>query len=118
MRIELHGLVLHGYHGVLEQERRDGQRFVFDVELEVGEAGASDRLEDAVDYRDVAACVREVSDGRPFMLLEALATALADELLSRFPVDRVEVRVRKPDVVLDPPVQSAAVRTTRERGRA
>ncbi len=90
MRIELRGLELHGFHGALDWERDRGQRFVFDVELEVGEAGASDRLEDAVDYRDVAACVREVSDGRAFRLLEALATALADELMARFPAERVE----------------------------
>lgn len=118
MKVVLHGLGLHGFHGVLEQERRDGQRFLFDVELEVGEAGASDRIEDAVDYREVAACVREVSDGQAYRLLEALATALADELLARFQVDRVDVRVRKPDVVLDPPVEFAAVTAVRERGRA
>jgi dihydroneopterin aldolase len=115
VRIELAGLELHGLHGALDEERRDGQRFLFDVVLEVGEAGASDRLEDAVDYRDVAACVREVSDGRAFHLLEALATTLADELLARFPASRVEVRVRKPEVVLDPPVAYAAVSAVRER---
>ena len=109
MRIELRGIELHGYHGALESEREQGQRFLFDVELDVGEAGSSDRLEDAVDYRDVVACVRDVSDGRAYQLLEALATALADELLARFPVERVSVRVRKPDVVLDPPVEYAAV---------
>jgi dihydroneopterin aldolase len=116
VRIELHGVELHGFHGVLDWERERGQRFRFDVELEVGEAGASDRLEDAVDYRDVVACVREVSDGSVFRLLEALATALADELLARFPVQRVEVRVLKPDVELDPPVAHAAVSAVRERG--
>jgi dihydroneopterin aldolase len=111
--VELRGIELHGLHGALEWERERGQRFLFDVELEVGEAGSSDRLEDAVDYRDVAACVRDVSDGRAYRLLEALATALADELLARFPVERVSVRVRKPEVVLDPPVEYAAVRATR-----
>ena len=115
MRIELAGLELHGYHGALDEERRDGQRFLFDVVLDVGEAGASDRLEDAVDYREVAACVRDVSDGRAFHLLEALATAVADELLSRFPAKQVEVRVRKPQVVLDPPVEYAAVSAVRGR---
>jgi dihydroneopterin aldolase len=115
MRIELKGIELHGRHGALEWERERGQRFRFDVELEVGEAGSSDRLEDAVDYRDVAACVREVSDRRAFRLLEALAAALADELLARFPVERVEVRVVKPDVELDPPVEHAAVSALRER---
>jgi dihydroneopterin aldolase len=111
--VELQGLEVHGCHGALDWEREQGQRFLFDVELEVGEAGASDLLEDAVDYRDVVALVREVSDGRKYHLLEALATALADELLARLPVERVSVRVRKPDVVLEVPVEYAAVRATR-----
>jgi 7,8-dihydroneopterin aldolase/epimerase/oxygenase len=113
MIVELAGIELHGRHGALDWEREQGQRFLFDVELEVGEAGSSDRLEEAVDYREVAACVREVSDGRAYHLLEALAAALAGELIARFPVQRVSVRVRKPEVVLDPPVEYAAVRATR-----
>jgi dihydroneopterin aldolase len=113
MTIELTGLLLHGFHGALDWERERGQNFLFDLELEVGEAGSSDRLEDAVDYRDVARCVREVSDGRAYHLLEALAAAVADELIARFPVESVSVLVRKPDVVLDPPVKQVAVRATR-----
>jgi 7,8-dihydroneopterin aldolase/epimerase/oxygenase len=113
MTIELDGILLHGFHGALDWERERGQNFLFDVELEVGEAGSSDKIEDAVDYRDIAACVKEVSDVRAYHLLEALASAVADELISRFPVERVSVRVRKPDVVLDPPVTFAAVRVTR-----
>jgi dihydroneopterin aldolase len=97
MRIELRGLELFGHHGVTEEERERGQRFVYDVELEVGERGASDRIEDAVDYRRVAATVRRIADGR-FALLEALATAIADALVEEFPVERVSVRVRKPEV--------------------
>jgi 7,8-dihydroneopterin aldolase/epimerase/oxygenase len=117
VRIELRGLELHGRHGVLEREQAEGQRFLFDVELEVGEeAAVSDRIEDAVDYRDVAAAVRDVSDGRRYHLLEALAAAVADALLERFPVSSARVRVAKPDVVLDPPVrESAAVSVVRER---
>lgn len=95
MKVELRGIELHGYHGVLEEERRAGQQFLYDVELEVGERGASDRIEDAVDYRDVAATVREVNDTQ-FQLLEALASAVADAIVERFPVTHVQVRVRKP----------------------
>ena len=111
--IELAGLEVFGHHGVNEDERRDGQRFLYDLELEVGEAGSSDRIEDAVDYREVAACVREVSESRAFHLLEALAAAVADALLERFPVARLRVRVRKPDVRL--PVEHAAVSVERSR---
>lgn len=116
VKIELHRLELYGYHGVLEVEQREGQRFLFDIELEVGEeAAASDRIEDAVDYREVAAAVREVSAARPHRLLESLAAAVADELLARFPAAAVWVRVRKPDVQLDPPVEFSAVSVERRR---
>ena len=96
MIVELEGLELFGRHGVLEEERRDGQTFLYDIRLEVSDAVLSDRIEDAVDYRDVVACVQELSDGRQFNLLEALAAAVADAILERFDVERVRVRVRKP----------------------
>jgi len=96
--VELRDLRIFGRHGVHEHEKRDGQDFLFDVDLAVGDRGISDRLEDAVDYSAVARAVQEISDARSYDLLEALATAIADELLQRFDAERVLVRVRKPDV--------------------
>lgn len=115
--IELLGLELHGHHGVTEDERREGQPFLFDVRLEVPDGtGVSDRIEDTVDYRAVAALVREVSDARAYHLLEALAAALAEAMLERFPsAESVRIRVRKPEVRLDPPVQASAVRVELRR---
>ena len=83
--IELHGIVLHGFHGVLDAERRDGQRFLVDVELDLEDerAAASDRIEDAVDYREIVARVSQVSDARSYHLLEALAVAVAEALADR-----------------------------------
>jgi dihydroneopterin aldolase len=94
--IELHGLEVFGKHGVLDHERRDGQTFLYDIVIEVGSAPPSDRVEDTIDYRDIANCVQEVSDGQAFHLLEALASAVADAVVERFEVERVRVRVRKP----------------------
>lgn len=109
--IEISGIELHGHHGVLEEERRDGQRFLVDVEAQPvhDAAGATDDIVDAVDYRDIVAIVCEVSDGTAFHLLEAFAAALADELLRRLRLRKVVVRVRKPDVRLARPVEHAAV---------
>ena len=110
LTIELAGLELFGYHGVEEEERRAGQRFVFDVWVEVGDdAARSDRIEDAVDYREVVAVVREVSDARAYSLLEALASATAHALVERLAVEHARVRVRKPDVRLERPVEYSAV---------
>ena len=97
MKIELRGLELYGYHGVHDYEREQGQRFLYDVELEVGERGADDLIEHAVDYSLVAAAVREVA-AEPRRLLEAVATALVEALDERFEPEWVRVRVRKPDV--------------------
>jgi dihydroneopterin aldolase len=97
MKVELRGLEVFGRHGVTEEERERGQLFVYDVELEVGERGATDRIEDAVDYSRVAAAVQEVASVQ-FRLLEALAGAIADRLVEAFPVEHVKVRVRKPEV--------------------
>ena len=112
--VEVYGLEVFGYHGLDDHERREGQRFLFDVWLEVADGAAkSDRIEDAVDYREVVRTVRAVSDGRRFRLLEALAAAVADGIVERFPVTGATVRVRKPDVQLDAPVEHSAVTISR-----
>ncbi|HEX6700245.1 MAG TPA: dihydroneopterin aldolase [Gaiellaceae bacterium] len=113
MIVELEALRLYGYHGVNPEERRDGQWFLFDVQFEVGDKGLSDRIEDAVDYREVAAAVEEISGTAKYHLLEALAAAVADGLLERFAVEWARVRVRKPDVAL--PVEHSAVTVERRR---
>ncbi|HEY2219269.1 MAG TPA: dihydroneopterin aldolase [Gaiellaceae bacterium] len=110
MKIELQGLELFGYHGVLEEEKENGQAFWYDVELEVGEWATTDRLEDAVDYRLVVDAVREVNEQR-FELLEALAATVAETLMERFAVARVKVRVRKRPAGM--PVEFSAVTAER-----
>jgi len=115
--VELHGLELFGRHGATEEERREGQRFLFDLELLLDtRATETDALAHTLDYREAVALVREVSDRRPYVLLEALAAACADGLLQRFPLVQVaRVRVRKPDVVLDAPVEFSAATVERSR---
>jgi dihydroneopterin aldolase len=95
--VELVGLEVVGRHGVEDVEREQGRTFLYDVALDIA-LPASDRLEDTIDYRAVAACVREVSDAREFRLIENLASAVADELAERFRAERVRVRVRKPGI--------------------
>jgi dihydroneopterin aldolase len=117
VRIELRGLVVFGHHGYLEEERRLGQRFLVDLWVDVhGDATESDRIEDTVDYRRLAGLVRDVFGGEERLLLEGLAGSIADGIVERFAaVEWVRVRVRKPDVVLDPPVEYAAAIVERSR---
>jgi 7,8-dihydroneopterin aldolase/epimerase/oxygenase len=97
VRIEIHGLEIFGRHGADEDERRDGQTFLFDVQLEVPEP-AADELGGTVDYRRARDVVRAVSEARRYVLLETLAAAVADALADALGVERVRVRVRKPGI--------------------
>jgi dihydroneopterin aldolase len=96
--VRVSDLRLFGRHGVHPHEKEQGQEFVFDVELDVGERGADDRFESAVDYRAVQRIVQEVNDARSYDLIEALAAAVADALQQAFAPEGVRVAVTKPAV--------------------
>ena len=114
--IEIYGLEIFGYHGVLPEERDHGQPFLFDVTMAMHDAGVrSDKLGDTVDYTEVVACIRDVATTRRFNLIEALAGAIADVLVERFDVSRVRVRVRKPQVRLGLPAEFTAATVERSR---
>jgi dihydroneopterin aldolase len=114
--VELAGLEVPGRHGVEEEERQREQPFLYDIRLELPEPGA-DRIEETVDYREVVELLRGISEAREFSLLEALASAVAEALLQRFPeIEHVRLRVRKPRVELGTAVDYAAATVERSRG--
>ncbi|OQP04411.1 dihydroneopterin aldolase [Geobacillus sp. 46C-IIa] len=103
-KIYVREMEFYGYHGVLPEEHVLGQRFVIDVtlELDLRPAGRSDCLEHTVNYADVYERCRAIVEERTFALIEAVAEAIADELLTAFPaVQRCAVRVTKPN----PPIR-------------
>ena len=117
-RIELRGLRLRGHHGVLPEERRDGQTFVVDVVLDVDTrtAADSDDLADTVDYAGLAARLADVVSGEPVNLIETLAARLASVALDCDGVAAAEVTVHKPEAPVGQPVDDVVVRIRRERG--
>ena len=97
-RIRLAGLTVRGRHGVFDFERRDGQDFVVDVELELdlAVAAASDQLSDTVHYGELAEQLAAVVAGEPVNLLETLAERLAAVCLADRRVAACLVTVHKP----------------------
>jgi dihydroneopterin aldolase len=116
-RIVLSGLAFFGRHGVLDDERTRGQRFLIDVvlETELSAAGRHDDLALTVDYRRVYALIQEIVEGPPMRLIEAVAEAIAGRILTLPRVEAVTVRVRKPEVSLGGPLDGAAVEIRRVR---
>jgi dihydroneopterin aldolase len=114
-RILLHGIQFYGYHGVCDEERQLGQRFVVDVEiaLDLTVAAGRDDMSQAVDYRQVHAAVLEIGTRQQFTLLETLAARIASTLLERFPIQRVTVRATKPAPPLPGVLAGVSVEVTR-----
>jgi dihydroneopterin aldolase len=117
-RIVLHNMVFEGHHGYHEHERATAQPFEIDVELllDLRPAGNEDDLEKTVDYGKVFTVARQIVESTTLRLLEALAEAIAREVLAGFPaVEEVSVRVRKPKVQLGGRLDYAGVEITRRR---
>ena len=118
-QIEVRALRLLGTHGVLPEERTRPQPFEVDADLVVSmvEAGASDDLTDTVDYAEIVDLISAVVGGaKSFLLLEALATAIADEVLGADGrVLAVTLSVRKLQPPLPADLSTVGVRITRSR---
>ncbi len=96
-RILLRGIQFFAHHGAYDEERRQGQRFLVDLDLtpQVEAAAVGDDLSRTVDYGKAHAIVMEIGTQHQFRLLETLGVRIANTLLERLPVRQVTVRVTK-----------------------
>ena len=99
--LRLKNMTFYAYHGALPEEARLGQRYEVDVEL-YGDFRGYARCEArrAIDYTLVYRATEAVVTKERFDLVESLADRIAEVLAERFGLDRLVVRVRKPN----PPV--------------
>ena len=112
----MEGMAFFGRHGVFPAERELGARFTVDVELEadLAAAGTSDRLDQTVNYAKAYELVKDVVEGEPCHLLEAVAERIAARLLELPRVERATVRVHKRPP-LEGEFRSFGVEVTRPR---
>ncbi|MEG3437180.1 dihydroneopterin aldolase [Pannus brasiliensis CCIBt3594] len=96
--IHVTGIRAYGYTGYLPEERVLGQWFEVDLSIEVdlSVSGASDAIEDTIDYRRAIEFVKHRIQNERFALVEKLATAIAEDILTLDRVRSVRVRLSKP----------------------
>lgn len=118
-RILIQRIGVFAYHGVYEEEARLGQRFFITVDcgLDLSGAGQADDLTQSISYADIAAQVQEIAVGKRFKIIEALAEAIAQDLLTRFPrLEDVAVTIEKPAAAVPALLDTIAVTIRRQRG--
>ena len=120
-RIELRGLRGVGICGALPEERERPQPLEVDLDVvaDLIAAGASDDLADTVDYGQLTEVVAVVVSESRFMLLEALAEAIATAVLAADRVQAVTVSVRKlrPPVPVELDTAGVTIHRSGDRGR-
>jgi len=96
--IVIKDLLVRGIVGVNEDERHKRQDIVLNLDLvaDLRGAGASDRIEDAVNYRTVTKRLIALVEESAFFTVEKLATEAARLIVTEFPVDQVTISVEKP----------------------
>ena len=106
-RIILEGMKFYGYHGRNVEERVLGQPFEVELEaeLDLTAAGVSDDIEDSVSYTDLYRVAKRHLEGQGKNLVEAVADAIASEILDAYPVESVRVRVMK----VRPPIKGGVL---------
>ena len=97
-QILIQDLMLRTIIGINDEERRNRQDVLINISLhaDTRDAGASDEIEDAVNYRTITKRVIARVEESQFYLVEKMAAEIAAICLEDPRVEAVDVRVEKP----------------------
>src|SRR5680860_34886 len=102
-KIFIKNLKLYGYHGVNPEEKKEGQYFVFNIEINIFKDSfkGRDDLSETVNYSEVVNLIKNVNSAKKFDLLESLAEEITIRI-SRMSsiIYKIKTRVEK----INPPI--------------
>ncbi|KAL9991933.1 putative dihydroneopterin aldolase [Helianthus debilis subsp. tardiflorus] len=117
-KLILRGLMFHGFHGVKQEEKKLGQKFVIDVDawMDLRTPGQSDNMSDTVSYTDIYRIAKNIVEGPSQNLLESVAQLIATTTLNNHSqISAVRVVVGKPHVAVPGPLDCLGVEIMRYR---
>jgi dihydroneopterin aldolase/2-amino-4-hydroxy-6-hydroxymethyldihydropteridine diphosphokinase len=117
-KILIKNLNLFGYHGVKEIEKKNGQNFLFNIEISLNKGSffKSDNLEDTLNYSEVIKVLKEINGSRKFNLLETLSMTIADRIMEISPlVNKISVKIEKTSPPIKENLESVGVKYVLER---
>lgn len=116
-KMYVENLQIYGYHGVNQQEKDLGQRFIVSAELflDLKEAGDSDNLNKTVNYAELCFEIEEQFTKQKYDLIESAAEKLAEFILLKYEmVQRIKLKIKKPWAPIGKPVEYVAVEVDRK----
>lgn len=100
-RIIIRNILAHGIIGIHDWERIQPQEILINIviEADLHKAGDSDHINDTISYSAIARTAKEMAETAQRLTVEALAEDIARACLEDPRVQRIRVRVEKPNAV-------------------
>lgn len=119
--IEIDNLVIFANHGVFDEEKRMGQRFMVSLKLytDMSKAASTDDIRESVNYGEVCEFVTNFTKTHRSKLIEKAAQDISYALLLKYPlIKKAEVMLKKPWAPIGLPLDNILVKLSRSRVKA
>mgnify|MGYP005711884759 FL=1 len=120
LTIQVEGINVYGTHGVYEQEKKKGQEFRIDLQIELRENilnfenYKSESFDNSVNYENLVNEVINVSDSNSFDLIETFAYEILNSLRKYNNISKATVTIHKPNSPLKELVEDISVTASEE----
>ena len=114
--IRIEELKVFAYHGVFEEEKKNGQDFYVNAKLfsNLKKAGMSDELSDSTHYGEVCLQIEKSLTEERYDLIERAAEKTIEDILIGFPlIQKVTLELKKPHAPISMEFESVSVEITR-----
>ena len=120
LTIQVEGINVYGTHGVYEKEKKKGQEFRIDLQIELRENilnfenYKSESFDNSVNYENLVNEVINVSDNNSFDLIETFAYEILNSLRKYNNISKATVTIHKPNSPLKEIVENISVTVSEE----
>jgi len=115
-KITIKDIKLIGFHGLYDNEKRDGVNLGFDIELffENQINNSNDNIDKTINYVEVIDIVKKINSSDNFDLLETLCNKILNEIVRLYNPLKAIIRVRKFELPIDTSLDFVEVEMTKE----
>lgn len=115
-KIYLKDVEIFANHGVFEEEKRLGQKFIFDIELELdlSVAGKTGDLNSSVHYGELVYEIEKIVSEKSYDLIETVGEKVCEHILLKYRmIKNAKVKVKKPWAPIGRHLSYAAIEINR-----
>ena len=100
--IKLEKIIFFGFHGINENEVKNGQNFVLDLILNYKVFNATDNIKDYIDYSELYSLIKNSFEEERHNLLESLGSKILEDIKVKYrTVYYMKLNMRKPSLSID-----------------